>query len=97
MGVSPVQRLTAWLNVNDKESKQIMLRIAKDYELAERAGERLKRRKKNNVIEALDDRPSATPVLFGLTPHGRSVRVLALDAVPSISLVRVSGDADGVR
>jgi hypothetical protein len=55
-------------SLNDKESKRIMLGIAKDYELAERAEERLKRRKKNNVIEALADRPSATPVLFGLTP-----------------------------
>jgi hypothetical protein len=73
-----------------------MLGIAKDYELAERAEERLKRRKKNNVIEALDDRPSATPLLFG-TPHGRSIWVLALDAVRSISLGQVSGDANGVR
>jgi hypothetical protein len=32
-------------SLNDKESKQIMLRIAKDHELAERAEERLKCRK----------------------------------------------------
>ena len=61
------------------------------------SGEPLKRRKKNNVIEAPDDRPSETPALFGLTPHGRSVRVLALGAVRSISLGQVSGDADGVH
>jgi hypothetical protein len=60
-------------------------------------GALLKCRKKNNVIEALDDRPSATPVLFGLTPHGRSVQGLVLDAVRSISLGQESGDADGVR
>jgi hypothetical protein len=35
-------------SLNDKESKQIMLGIAKDYEPTERAEERLKRRKKKH-------------------------------------------------
>ena len=43
--------LDGMAEVNDKESKQIMLRIAKDYELAERAGERLKRRKKTTLLK----------------------------------------------